>query len=104
MDLAYRQTLGCLLTQYRATFETAMLHLLPRDYWHLAPLVDGVPSHEGIQNNVDIAPFHESDETLVEITNYLVDLDKYARRLENESPTLFREIKDATGLSRVLAA
>jgi hypothetical protein len=48
MDLAYHQALGCLLTQYRATFETAMLRLLPRYYWHLAPLVDGVPSHEGI--------------------------------------------------------
>jgi hypothetical protein len=41
---------------------------------------------------------------LVETANYLVDLDKYARRLENESLTLFHEIKDATGLSRVSAA
>jgi hypothetical protein len=51
--------------------------------------VDGVPSHEGIQDDIDAAPFRESDETLVETTSYLVDLDKYARRLEDESRTLF---------------
>jgi hypothetical protein len=48
LDVAYRQALGCLLAQYRATFETGTLRSLPRDYWHLAPLVDGVHSHEGI--------------------------------------------------------
>jgi hypothetical protein len=63
--------------------------------------VDGVPSHEGIQDDVDAAPFGESDETLEETTSYLVDLNKYARRLENESLTLFREIKDATGEARL---
>jgi hypothetical protein len=51
--------------------------------------VDGVPSYEGIQDDVDAAPFRESDETLVETASYLVDLDKYARRLEDESHTLF---------------
>jgi hypothetical protein len=45
--------------------------------------MDGVPSHEGIQDNVDTAPFRKSDETLVETASYLVDLDKYARRLED---------------------
>jgi hypothetical protein len=64
-----------------------MLRLLPWDYWRLAPLVDGVPSYEGIQDDVDAAPFRESDETLVETASYLVDLDKYARRLEDESRT-----------------
>jgi hypothetical protein len=54
--------------------------------------VDGVPSHEGIQDDVDPAPFRESDETLVETANYLVDLDKYACRLEDESRTLFGQI------------
>jgi exonuclease VII large subunit len=33
---------------------------------------------------------------LVETANYLVDLDKYARRLEDESSTLFDQIRDAT--------
>jgi hypothetical protein len=33
---------------------------------------------------------------LVETTNYLVDLDKYARCLEDESQTLFGQIRDAT--------
>jgi hypothetical protein len=51
--------------------------------------VDGVPSYEGIQDGVDAAPFRESDETLVETASYLVDLDKYARRLEDESRTLY---------------
>jgi hypothetical protein len=51
--------------------------------------VDGVPSHEGIQDDVDTAPFRESDEALVETASYLVDLDKDARRLEDESRTLF---------------
>jgi hypothetical protein len=87
--VACRQALGCLLTQYRATFESRTLLLLPRDYWRLAPLVDGVPSHEGIQDNVDTAPFRESNETLVETASYLVDLDNYTRRLEDESRTLF---------------
>jgi hypothetical protein len=27
--------------------------------------VDGVPSHEGIQDDVNAAPFRETDETLV---------------------------------------
>jgi hypothetical protein len=58
--------------------------------------VDGVPSYEGIQDDVDAAPFRESDETLVETASYLVDLDKYARRLEDESHTLFGQIRDAT--------
>jgi hypothetical protein len=58
--------------------------------------VDGVPSHEGIQDDVDVAPFRESDETLVETTSYLVDLDKYTRFLEDESRTLFDKIRDAT--------
>jgi hypothetical protein len=73
-----------------------VLRLLPRDYWRLAPLVDRVPSHEGIQDDVDAAPFCETDETLVETASYLVDLDKYARHLEDESRTLFGKIKDAT--------
>jgi hypothetical protein len=76
LDVAYRQALGCLLTQYRASFESGTLQLLPRDYWRLTPLVDGVPSHEGIQYDIDAAPFRESDETLVEMASYLVDLDK----------------------------
>jgi hypothetical protein len=59
--------------------------------------VDRVPSHEGIQDDVNTAPFRESDETLVETASYLVDLNKYARRLEDESWTLFSDIKDATG-------
>jgi hypothetical protein len=50
--------------------------------------VDEVPSHEGIQDNVDTAPFRDTDETLVETANYLVDLDKYACRLEDEPRTL----------------
>jgi hypothetical protein len=58
--------------------------------------VDGVPSHEGIQDDVDAAPFRETDETLVEMASDLVDLDKYARRLEDESRTLFSQIRDAT--------
>jgi hypothetical protein len=95
-DVACRQALGCLLAQYRASFESGTLQLLPRDYWCLTPLVDGVPSCEGIQDDVDAAPFCESDETLVETTSYLVDLDKYARRLEDESRTLFVQIRDAT--------
>jgi hypothetical protein len=33
---------------------------------------------------------------LVETASYLVDLDKYARRLEDESRTLFGQIRDAT--------
>jgi hypothetical protein len=33
---------------------------------------------------------------LVETTSYLVNLDKYARRLEDESCTLFGKIRDAT--------
>jgi hypothetical protein len=94
--VACRQALGCLLTQYRATFESGTLLLLPWDYWRLAPLVDGVPSHEGIQDNVDAAPFRESNETLVETASYLVDLDNYTRRLEDESRTLFGQIRDAT--------
>jgi exonuclease VII large subunit len=32
----------------------------------------------------------------VETASYLVDLDKYARRLEDESRTLFGQIRDAT--------
>jgi hypothetical protein len=96
LDVACRQALGCLLTQYHATFESGTLRLLPRDYWHLAPLVDGVPSHEGIPDNADAAPFRESDDTLVETTSYFVDLDKYAHCLEDESRTLFDQIKDAT--------
>jgi hypothetical protein len=96
LDVACRQALGCLLAQYRASFESRTLRLLPRDYWCLAPLVDGVPSHEGIQDDVDAAPFRESNETLVETASYLVDLDKYARRLEDESRTLFGQIRDAT--------
>jgi hypothetical protein len=48
LDVACRQALGCLLTQYCATFESSTLRLLPRDRWRLAPLVDGVPSLEGI--------------------------------------------------------
>jgi hypothetical protein len=73
-----------------------MLRLLPRYYWRLAPLVDGVPSLEGIQDDVDTTPFRETGETLVEMASYLVDLDKYARRLEDESRTLFDQIRDAT--------
>jgi hypothetical protein len=96
LDVACRQALGCLLAQYRASFESGTLRLLPRDYWHLAPFVDGVPSHEGIQDDVDAAPFCESDETLVETASYLVDLDKYAHHLEDESRTLFGQIRDAT--------
>jgi hypothetical protein len=88
--------LGCLLAQYRTSFESGTLRLLPRDYWCLAPLVDGVPSYEGIQDDVDAAPFRESDETLVETASYLVDLDKYARHLEDESRTLFSQVRDAT--------
>jgi hypothetical protein len=58
--------------------------------------VDGVPTHEGIQDDVNAAPFHETDETLVETASYLVDLNKYTRRLEDESQTLFGQIRDAT--------
>jgi hypothetical protein len=79
LDVACCQALGCLLAQYRASFESGTFRLLPRDYWCLAPLVDEVPSYEGIQDDVDAAPFRESDETLVETASYLVDLDKYAR-------------------------
>jgi hypothetical protein len=78
LDIACRQALGCLLAQYSATFESRMLRLLPWDYWRLAPLVDKVPLHEGMQDDVDAAPFHESNETLVETASYLVNLDKYA--------------------------
>jgi hypothetical protein len=66
LDVARRQALGCLLAQYRASFESGTLRLLPRDYWRLALLVDGVPSYEGIQNDVDATPLRESDETLVQ--------------------------------------
>jgi hypothetical protein len=52
--------------------------------------------HEGIQDDVDVAPFRETDETLVETASYLIDLDKYTHRLEDESRTLFGKIKDAT--------
>jgi hypothetical protein len=96
LDVASHHALGCLLDQYRATFKSWMLQLLPRGYWRLVPLVDGVPSHEGIQDDVDAAPFSETDETLVETVNYLVDLDKYACCLEDESWTLFDKIRDAT--------
>jgi hypothetical protein len=58
--------------------------------------VDGFAPHEGIQDDVDAAPFHEIDETLAETASYLVDLDKYAHRLEDESRTLFGQIRDAT--------
>jgi hypothetical protein len=58
--------------------------------------VDGVPSYEGIQDDVDAAPFRESDETPVETASYLVDLDKYAHRLEDESRTLYGQVRDAT--------
>jgi hypothetical protein len=58
--------------------------------------VDGVPSHEGIQDDVDAPPFCDSDETFVETASYLVDLDKYARCLEDESRTLFGQIRDTT--------
>jgi hypothetical protein len=92
LDVTCRQALGCLLAQYRASFESVTLPLLPLDYWRLAPLVDRVPSYEGIQDDVDAAPFRESDETLVETASYLVALDKYARRLEDESCTLFGQI------------
>jgi hypothetical protein len=71
LDVACRQGLSCLLTQYCATFEFETLHLLPRDYWRLTPLVDEVPSHEGIQDDIDVASFCETDETLVETTRYL---------------------------------
>jgi hypothetical protein len=64
LDITCRQALGCLLARYRASFQSGMLRLLPRDYWRLAPLVDRVPSHEGIQDNIDAAPFRECDETL----------------------------------------
>jgi hypothetical protein len=96
LDVAFRQALGCLLAQYRATFESGTLRLLPRDYWRLAPLMDGVPLHEEIQDDIDATPFHESEETRVETANYLVDLNKYARHLEDESWTLFGEVRDAT--------
>jgi hypothetical protein len=96
LDVACHEALGCLLAQYRASFESGTLRLLPRDYWRLAPLVDEVPSHEGIQDDVDATPFRESDEALVEAASYLVDLDKDARRLEDESRTLFGQIRDAT--------
>jgi hypothetical protein len=96
LDVARRQALDYLLAQYRTTFESGTLRLLPQDYWHLALLVDGVPSHEGIQVQVNAAPFHESDETLVEMASYLVNLDKYACRLEDGSRTLFSQIRDAT--------
>jgi hypothetical protein len=96
LDVACRQALGCLLAQYCATFESGTLQLLPQDYWRLALLVDGVHSHEGIQDDVDATPFHKSDETLVETTSYLVDLDKYACRLEDKSRTLFNQIRGAT--------
>jgi hypothetical protein len=36
IDIACRQTLGCLLAQYRATFGFGTLRLLPGDYWHLS--------------------------------------------------------------------
>jgi hypothetical protein len=32
LDVAYCQALGCLLAQYRATFESGTLRLLPQDY------------------------------------------------------------------------
>jgi hypothetical protein len=66
-----------------------MLRLLPRDYWRLALLEDGVPSHEGIQDDVDNTPFRESDETLVEMASYFVGL-------EDELRTLSIQIIDAT--------
>jgi hypothetical protein len=96
LDVACRQALGCLLAQYRATFKSGMLRLLPRDYWRLALLEDGVPSHEGIQDDVDNTPLRESDETLVEMASYFIDLDKYVRRLEDELRTLSSQIRDAT--------
>jgi hypothetical protein len=96
LDVACRQVLGCLLAQYCASFEFGALRLLPRDYWRLAQLVDRVPLHEGIQDDVDAAPFHETDEILVETASYLVDLDKYARLLEDEARTLFSQIRDTT--------
>jgi predicted nuclease with TOPRIM domain len=58
--------------------------------------VDGVPSHEGIQDDVNATSFCESDKTLVEKASYLVDLDKYTRCQEDESRTLFGQIRDAT--------
>jgi hypothetical protein len=58
--------------------------------------MDGVTLHEGILDDVDTTPFRETDETLVETASYLVDLDKYARHLEDESQTLFGKIRDAT--------
>jgi hypothetical protein len=58
--------------------------------------LDGVPSHEGIHDDIDAAPFRETEETSVETTSYLVDLEKYARRLGDESRTLFGQIRDAT--------
>jgi hypothetical protein len=96
LNVACRQALVCLLAQYRSSFESGTLRLLTRDYWHLAPLVDRVPSYKGIQDDVDTAHFREFDENLVETASYLVDLDKYARRLEDESRTLFGHIRDAT--------
>jgi hypothetical protein len=96
LDVACLQALGCLLVQYRTSFESGTLRLLPRDYWRLALFVDGVPSYEGIQNDVDAAPYREADETLVETASYLVDVDKYAHRLEDESRTLYGQVRDAT--------
>jgi hypothetical protein len=58
--------------------------------------VDGVPSHEGIWDDIDAAPFRETNQTLVETASYLVDLDTYTRRREGESRTLFGQIRDAT--------
>jgi hypothetical protein len=58
--------------------------------------MNGVPSYEGIQDDVDTAPFREFDETLVKTTSYMVDLNKYARRLEDESRTLYGQVRDAT--------
>jgi hypothetical protein len=54
--------------------------------------VDEVPSHEGIQDDVDAAPFREINETLVQIASYLVSLDKCAHRLEDESQILFGDM------------
>jgi hypothetical protein len=96
MDVACRQALGRVLAQYRATIESGTLQFLPRDYWRLAPLKDGVPSHDRILDDVDAAPFGKTDETLVETSSYLVNLNKYAHRLEDESRTLFGQIRDAT--------
>jgi hypothetical protein len=101
MDVSYRKALGCLIAQYRTTFESGTLCFLPRDYWRLAPLVDRVPLHEGIQGDIDVAPFCKSDETLVETASYLVDLNKYARRLEDELRTLFSDIWDTNREARL---